>query len=149
MLADRQERYPFAAELLREQHGWEVQALEPPDLTIDETVKPVAAVSIPRAAQSATRRFALAYAAYRAHMAPLPDAMTAAAAGAVRAGEDTLAGVGLPAVWPRLVALAYGPVNDGEFAATATVRFGAVAQEFSLLMELHTQTGEWLCAAFL
>ncbi|WP_249011192.1 hypothetical protein [Conexibacter sp. DBS9H8] len=149
VLANREERYPLVVQLLHEQHGWQVAQLQPPDLTIDETVKPVAGVNMPSAAQEATRRFAIAYAAYRAGVAPLPAGMTAAAVAAIRSREDTLAGVRLPAMRPRLVSVSYGPLNEDEFAATATVRFGATAERFSLLMQLRKQTGGWLCAAFL
>jgi hypothetical protein len=149
VLANREERYPLVVQLLRERHGWQVAQLQPPDLTIDETVRPVPGVDIPSAAQRATRRFALAYAAYRARLAPLPPGMTAAAAAAVRAGEDALAGVRLPAARPRLQSVSNGPLGEGEFAATATVRFGATAERFSVLMQLRKQAGGWLCAAFL
>ena len=149
MLANREERYPLTLQLLREQHGWQVEQLQPPDLTIDETTRPVVGVEIPAAAQTAARRFALAYAAYRGRLAPLPAGMTATAVSAITAGEDTLAGLRLPAVRPRLASVSYGPLNEGEFAATVTVRFGATAEQFSLLMQLRKQTGGWLCAAFL
>jgi hypothetical protein len=149
VLANREERYPLQLQLLREQHGWQVAQLQPPDLTVDETLAPPAGVAIPAAAQSATRRFAVAYAAYRAGVAPPPASMTAAAATALRAGQDALAGLRLPALAPQLGSVAYGPLSGGEFAATVSVRFGTTAERFSLLMQLREQAGGWLCAAFL
>ena len=149
VLANREERYPLELQFLREQHGWMLAQLTPPDLTMDETITPVTGARIPATAQRATRRFALAYAAYRAHVGPLPTGMTAGAAAAIRTGEDSLAGLRFARTLPRLVSLAYGPVNAGELAATATVRFGESVEQFSLLMALRTQTGGWLCAAFL
>ena len=149
VLANREQSYPFAVQLLREQHGWEIAQVQPADLSVDDKTRPPIGVAIPPAARRAARRFALAYAAYRVGVAPLPPGMSAAAAMAVRQGQDSLSGVRLGVAAPRLVSLTFGALNEGEFAVTATVRFGVGDQQFSLLMQLQEQTGGWSCAAFL
>jgi len=149
VLANRQQSYPFAMQLLREQHGWEIAQVQPADLSVDDNTRPPIGVAIPQAGKRAARRFALAYAAYRAGVAPAPSGMIVTAATVVRDGQDSLSGVRLGAGARRLLSLRFGPLNEGEFAVTATVRFGVGAEQFSLLMQLQKQTGTWLCAGFL
>jgi hypothetical protein len=150
VLDDRQERYPFSLQLLRQQHGWQVAGLEPPDLAMDRTVAPVSAPQLPAGAVASTRRFVLAYARLRAGRGGRPAGLSAAAAAAIRSNSDSLAGLRLGSTVPRLVKLVFGPLNgEREFAATATVRFAVGTQQFSVLMTRRPRSGAWLCAAFL
>ena len=65
LLVNREESYPFAEQLLLEHHGWVVDQITPPDLSMDRRLGPAAHVSPPAADAAAARDFALAYANYR------------------------------------------------------------------------------------
>ena len=150
VLADRQESYPFSLGLLCEQQGWMIASLQPPDLAMDRTIEPVSAPALPKLARVMTRRLVMAYARYRAGRGALPEGLGRAATATIRTHSDSLAGIALGSARPRLLSLIYGPLNaSGEFAATATVRFGANRQQFSVLMERSKGRSRWLCVAFL
>ena len=149
VLANREERYPFAIQLLDEPRGWQVSQLQAPDLSMDRGPTPVVAPKLPAAAARAVRRFALSYARYRAGLSGSPTGLAPQARAALESDSDSLAGIRLGHLAPRIESLTYGPLSDGEFSATATVTFASGSESFSLLMEDQTQTGAWLCAAFL
>jgi hypothetical protein len=147
-LQNRSESYVIAVQLLRTQFGWQVAQVQTPDLSIDDTTRPVPGPPIPHAAQLASARFALAYTAYRdqARGRP-PAAITATARDELAQRQDPLAGERRVSGSPRLVRLRYGPLEGSEFAVTATVRTGGVVRPFTVLM-VKTPAG-WECDAFL
>ena len=149
VLANREERYPFAVQLLDEPRGWQVSQLQAPDLSMDRAATPFVAPKLPAAAARAARRFALGYARYRTGLSGPPTGLAPQARAALASESDSLAGIRLGHLAPRIESLTYGPLSDGEFSATATVTFASGHQSFSLLMEDQKQTGAWLCAAFL
>jgi hypothetical protein len=147
LLADREESYPFAEQLLLEHHGWVVEQITPPDLSMDRELRPAPHVSPPAAGEVAAREFALAYANYRDGMSQTRPAMTAVAARQVKAGTDSLAGQATPHVAARLVSIAFGPPSGREFATTAVIHFDQSRQSFSFL-SVRTPAG-WKCSQFL
>ncbi len=146
-VSSRSESYPFTVQLLREQTGWQVAQLQPPDLSVDQTTRPIVGVQIPRAGQQAAARFATGYANYRAAVAPRPGEMTSTAETELRDGQDPLVRSGLRRVRARLLALSYGPLEQDRFAVTATVELDRTRAGFTVLM-LDTRRG-WECDAFL
>ena len=147
VLANREESYPFAEQLLLERHGWVVDQITPPDLSIDRGLRPAPHVSPPAAGAAAAREFALAYVDYRAGVSSTRPAMTAAAARQVKSGTDSLAGQQLHKAAAQLVSIRFGPPSGREFAATAMVTVSGSRESFSFLM-VKTSTG-WACAQFL
>ena len=95
-LANREESYPFTVLLLRDQRGWRIAQLQPPDLSIDEPTPPLAPVRIPPGAQRAARLFAVAYTDYRAGVRSHVTGLTSIALGQLRTDEDGLAQTPLP-----------------------------------------------------
>ncbi len=147
-LANRSESYLMAVQLLRTQFGWQVAQVQTPDLSIDDTTRPVPGPPIPHAAQLASAHFALAYTAYRDQASRrLPAAITATARDELAQRQDPLAGERRVSGSPRVVSLRYGPLEGSEFAVTATVRTASVTRWFTVLM-VRTPAG-WECDAFL
>jgi hypothetical protein len=147
VLANREERYPFAEQLLLEQRGWVVDQITPPDLSIDRNLRPAPHVALPAGGTAAAKTFAVAYVNYRSGRSQSPPAMTAAAAHQIIAGTDSLTGEILPKAAARLTSIQFGPPSGNEFAATATVRGGSVPLRFSFLM-VKTNAG-WECGQYL
>ena len=149
VLANRQESYPFTVTVLDDgPHGWQVASLVPVDLAIDRHTQPVRGFSLPGAAKRAAKRFAVAYATYKAGAGSEPSRlMTSAAAAVITNGQDSLAGQELPHQAAALAGISFGPPTGNKFAATATVTVGSSRQQFSYLMTLSA--GRWLAAAFL
>jgi ribosomal protein S11 len=147
VLANREQSYPFAEQLLLERHGWVVDQITPADLSIDRGLRTVPHVSPTAAGAAAAREFALAYVDYRAGVSSTRPVMTAAAAQQVKSGTDSLAGQQLHKAAARLVSIRFGPPTGREFAATAVVQVAGARQRFSFLM-VKTSTG-WACAQFL
>ena len=133
--------------LLRDERGWRIAQLQPPDLSIDEPTPPLAPVRIPPSAQRAARLFAVAYADYRAGVRSRVTGLTSIALGQLRTDEDGLAQTPLPRAGAHLDGVRYGPLQSGRVAATATVTVAARRVQFSFLMTL-TPRG-WRCGAFL
>jgi hypothetical protein len=73
--------------------------------------------------------------------------MTSTAGAELRDDEDSLSQVRLPRAWARLLALQFGPVEQGRFAVTATVQVADRRVRFTVLM-VTTPRG-WECDAFL
>jgi hypothetical protein len=147
VLANRQERYPFTLDLLYEQNAWQVATITPVDLGIADGTHPVAHVVTPAGARSAAATFAVAYANLKDGSNSTQPAMSAGARAAIAGGTDSLAGFALPRAAAHLRSLAFGPQNEGELAATATVTIAGAAHTFSYLM-VNTRGG-WICEAFL
>jgi hypothetical protein len=144
---NRSQSYPFTVSLLREPDGWQVAQLGPPDLSIDQHTRPVIGVRIPRAGQLAAARFALAYADYRAAVAPRLAGITSTAAAQLADQEDSLVQDRLPRARARLLALSYGPLEQDRFAVSATVAVAGRRVRFTVLM-FDSRRG-WECDAFL
>jgi hypothetical protein len=144
---NRSESYPFTVALLREQNEWEVAQVQPPDLSVDDSTRPVAGVEIPRAGQLAAADFALRYADYRAGVKPGLAGMTSTAKGELRDEGDSLASMRLPRARGRLLALSYGPLESDRFAVTATVQLRSRRVRFTVLM--FDSARGWECDAFL
>lgn len=135
VLSNRQERYPFTVTLLDDgPHGWQVSEIVPVDLAMDRNTHPATGFKLPAGAQGAATAFAIAYVQLKAGTAQQPTDLTAAAARAIAAGQDSLAGEVVPKAAPVLEKLAYGPPTGSEFAATATVKTGAATETFTFLM---------------
>jgi hypothetical protein len=147
VLANREQTYLFAEQLLLDRHGWVVDQITPPDLSIDRGLRPAPHVATPAEGAAAARAFALAYVDYRAGVSPTRPAMTAAAAQQVKSGTDSLAGQQLHKAAAQMVSIRFGPPTGREFAATAVVKVVGARQRFSFLM-VKTSTG-WACAQFL
>lgn len=149
VLANRQESYPFTVTVLDDgPHGWQVASVVPVDLAMDRHTQPVRGFSLPGAAKRAAKRFAVAYAGYKAGAGSGPvKLMTSAVATAITNGQDSLAGQELPHQAAALTGISFGPPTGNKFAATATVTVGSSRQQFSYLMTLSA--GRWLAAAFL
>jgi hypothetical protein len=149
VLANRQESYPFRVTVLDDSpHGWQVASLVPVDLAIDRHTQAVRGFALAGAAKRAAKRFAVAYASYKAGAGSEPvKLMTSAATAAITNGQDSLAGQELPHRAAVLTGISFGPPTGHEFAATATVTLGATGQSLSYLMTLSA--GRWLAAAFL
>ena len=147
VLANRQESYLFAEQLLLEQHGWVIDQITPPDLSMDRNLRPAPHISPTTAGTAAARAFAIAYVDYRAGVSPTRPAMTAAAARQVKSGTDSLAGQQLHKAAAQLVSIRFGPPSGREFAATSVVQVAGARESFSFLM-VKTSTG-WACAQFL
>jgi hypothetical protein len=146
-LANRSESYPTTVQLLLTQFGWQVAQVQIPDLDIDDPSEPVAGPPIPAAGQVASRRFTLAYVAYRADHGPLPAGMTATARRELQDGQDDLFGLSARHRTITLQSVRYGPLEGSEFAVTATVRIAGRATELSFLM--LDVAHRWECDAFL
>jgi hypothetical protein len=148
-LQNRSESYVIAVQLLRTQFGWQVAQAQPPDLSIDDTTRPVPGPPIPHAAQQASAHFAVAYAEYREQGGGRrPALMTATARAELAQRQDPLAGERRVSGSPRVVGLRYGPFQASEFAVTATVRTGGgQRRQFTVLMV--KTPADWECDAFL
>jgi hypothetical protein len=149
-LENRSESYVITVQLLRTQFGWQVAQVQTPDLSIDDSARPVPGPPIPHAAQLASTHFALVYTAYREQARGRPPAagMTATARDELAQRQDPLAGERRVSGSPRVVGLRYGPFQASEFAVTATVRTGGgQRRQFTVLM-VNTPAG-WECDAFL
>ena len=147
VLANREERYPFAEQLLLEQHGWLVDQITQPDLSMDQNLRPTPHVAIPASGIAAAKRFAVAYVNYRSGRSHKRPSMTTPAAHQIPAGTDSLAGQELPKAAAQLNSIQFGPPSGNEFATTATVRAGSARLTFSFLM-VKTHAG-WECAQYL
>jgi hypothetical protein len=134
VLANREESYPFDAQLLLEQRGWVVDQITPPDLSMDRNLRPAPHVATPATGREAAKAFAVAYVNYRSGEDLTRPLMNAAAAKQIAAGTDSLAGQSLPKVDARLTSIQFGPPSGEEFAATATVSAGSSRWTFSFLM---------------
>ena len=144
---NRSQSYPFTAQLLYEQDGWQIAQVVPVDLGTDDHVQAPAGVLVPGAGASAARRFAVAYVNYRAGVTATPPAMGSAAGQAIAQHTDSLAQTRMPLGPVVLALISYGPLSGREFAATATVRVAGRRETFSFLM-VQTHRG-WVCGAFL
>lgn len=147
VLANREERYPFAEQLLLERHGWVVDQVTPPDLSMDRNLRPTPHVTMPAGGTAAAKAFAVGYVNFRSGESLTRPAMTAAAGRQIVAGTDSLAGQTLPKAPARLGSIKFGPPSGDEFAATATLRAGRAQLTFSFLM-IHTPVG-WECGQYL
>lgn len=147
VLANREERYPFAEQLLLERHGWVVDQITPADLSMDRNLRPAPRLTMPAGGTAAAKAFAVAYVNFRSGESGARPAMGAAADREVAAGTDSLAEQALPKAPARLVSIKFGPPSAGEFAATATVRDGRAQLTFTFLM-VKTKAG-WQCGQYL
>lgn len=147
VLANREEQYPFTEQLLLEQHGWIVDQITPPDLSMDRHLRPAPHVPTPAGGLSAARAFAVAYVNYRSGESAERPAMNAAAVHQIHAGTDSLAGQTLPKAIAELTSIQVGPPSGDEFAATVAVTDGGARLTFSFLM-LKTAAG-WECVQYL
>jgi hypothetical protein len=147
VLANREQTIPFTIELLREPGGWAVEQVTPPDFTSEVALPRTSISTTPLAASRAARSFADRYVALRARNNTQPPVGGKAIGRALLAFTDPLARTELSnrAAVQRIV---FGPVIDGELAATATISTGQGHAKFSFLMRKVRRRG-WVCTAFL
>lgn len=138
---------PFAFHMTAVNNRWQITALTPPDPTSLTPPSPPAPAP-PAAARSTAAHFALAYAAYAAHLTATGPRVGLTARHQLQAGEDPLANLPAGHQRPRLVHLELGPRQGATITATATLADAdGITDSFSFL--LNTTPSGWQPDAFL
>jgi len=145
-------KYPFTlTATVNSAAQWRITAITPPDLAQDQLQAATTgtASGLPSAtAQTATKRFALAYANYRANGGPIPAGMSGSSGAQMQQGTDPLNGTTLATGPVKITAAQFAPPSGSEFTATITLKFhdGAV---FALTLLMQGTTHGWVCAGFI